>query len=214
MKMYRVTNFIIVFCCFITCSFGQKSHNVKNTQKYKPQISSNNFRDLMSKYIPKGYEMFYKVIGNLNLDTVPDVILITNKIGEGTLYNPAPKRILLILIGQTNGTYKLMSKSENIVFSHDMGGVSNPEPFETITIDNGYFTVNQFGGMGSFHWERAAIFKYVPNEKMFYLDKEAIDVGKESEIASEIINEKKILTTKDFGDVSFLEYNIYNRPLD
>lgn len=212
--MHRAINFILVFFCSIICSFGQKSSNEQKTQKYKHQISSNNFNSSINKYIPEGYEIFYKTIGNLNLDTIPDVILIIHKIVEDTLYNPAPKRILLILIGQTNGTYKLMYKSENIVFSHDMGGVSNPEPFEKITIDNGYFTVNHFGGMGSFHWEIAAIFRYVPNEKMFYLDKEVIDAGKESEIASEIKNEKKILTTKDFGKVSFLEYNIYNRPLD
>ncbi len=212
--MSKASTFTLIYYCFISFALGQKVSNVNKVQKSKLQITSNNLNKSINKYIPKGYQIFNKTVGNLNLDKIPDVILVINKIGEYKLNNPVPKRTLLILIGQTNGTFQLMCKNDAIVFSHDMGGVSNPEPFDTITIDEGYFTVKHFGGMGSFHWEREATFKYIANENMFYLDKEVLDEGKESEIESEIINGKKILTTKDFGKLPFQKYNIYNRPID
>lgn len=90
-----------------------------------------------------------------------------------------------------------------------MGGISNPEPFLSVTIANGLFSVRHYGAMGSSYWERKTTFKYQANEKMFYLDEEYLYRGRYSEIDSEMTGQEVLKTKADFGMIPFEKYDVY-----
>jgi hypothetical protein len=129
------------------------------------------------------------------------------------MYNHAPKRQLLIFFGQSDGTYHFINKSENIVYSHDMGGVSNPFPFGWIKINDGFFSVMHSGGMGSIHMKRITTFKYSLLDKEFYLYKEEGESGQFSDNLTEINKTSIIETEADFGKLQLNKYSIYDNTI-
>ena len=80
------------------------------------------------------------------------------------------------------------------------------DPFMGIKIKNGYFSVEHYGG-SSWRWTRIITYKYSKQDKEWFLHKD----GSESFHASEPQKvETKIKTTKDFGQIKFEEFDIYD----
>lgn len=55
------------------------------------------------------------------------------------------KRPLYILTGQSDQSYKLAAKNDNVVYCVNCGGIMG-DPFSGIAIKNGYFSVEHYGG--------------------------------------------------------------------
>jgi hypothetical protein len=94
--------------------------------------------------------------------------------------------------------------------THDLGGASNPDPFDNIHIEKGILTVEHHGGMGSFHWSQSVKFKYSLVDKIFYVDKIEKQEGKFSDNPSEAFEEETIKTEKDFGRLTFNKYDVFD----
>jgi hypothetical protein len=163
--------------------------------------------DGLEQFIPKGYSVLNSTLGNLNLDEYDDMILVLKKDGEDTTSNVIEhpeKRPLLILIGQSGNVFKMVSKSNNVVYCEDCGGMMG-DPFSGITIKNGYFSAEHYGG-SNWRWTRIITFKYSASDKKWYLHKDGTDSFHTSDPDK---METKILTTKDFGKVLFEDFDIY-----
>lgn len=162
---------------------------------------------LLAQFVPEGYAALDTTEGDLNYDQYTNMILVLKKNGEDTtsdvIAHPE-KRPLLILIGQPDNTYKLAAQNDNAVYCIDCGGMMG-DPFMDIVIKKGYFSIEHYGGSG-WRWTRTTTFKYSPADNYWYLHKD----GGDSFHASD--PEKlttKVETTKDFGRVSFDQFDIY-----
>ncbi|WP_462267373.1 hypothetical protein [Mucilaginibacter sp.] len=161
----------------------------------------------LKSFIVKGYEALNLTLGDLNRDAYPDAILVLYKIGEektsDVIAHPE-KRPLLVLTGQANKTYKLAARSDNAVYCVDCGGQMG-DPFTGVTIKNGYFSVEHYGGSG-WRWTRIVTFKYDPVQKSWFLFK---DGGERFHAISHEQGKTQVKTVKDFGKVPFEKFDIY-----
>lgn len=192
---------MILFSC-ATISFAQKPKT--------PKIKSQTLEKLpaeLKEFVPPGYSFLGGEKGNLNLDKYSDIVLVLKKENEketSDVVDHPEKRPLLILLGQSDKTYKLASRNDNTVYCVDCGGVFG-DPFNGITITNGNFSINHYGG-SSWRWTRVITYKYSPADKNWYLFRD----GSDSFHASNPNKvETKILTAKNFGKVSFEKFDIY-----
>ena len=189
-----------------------KVTEISNSAISEP-IKQSNLDDLdnlpkcITQFIPNDYSTLNVTMGNLNLDSINDIILVIKKNGEDTISNlddNPERRPLLILVGQSDNTFKLVKKNDNVVYCVDCGGMMG-DPFTGIAIKNGYFSVEHYGG-SAWRWTRIITFKYSPEEKNWYLHK---DGGDSYDINDPDQVETKIRTTKDFGKISFEVFDIY-----
>jgi hypothetical protein len=161
----------------------------------------------LGEFVPEGYTVLDTTSGDLNLDEYPDMIMVLKKNGEDTtsdVIEHPEKRPLLILIGQTNHTYKFAAQSDNAVYCIDCGGVMG-DPFMEVVIKKGYFSIEHYGG-SSWRWTRTITFKYSPADNYWYLHK---DGGDSFHAAEPEKTTTKVKTTKDFGKVPFDKFDIY-----
>ncbi|WP_051666539.1 hypothetical protein [Pedobacter sp. R20-19] len=161
----------------------------------------------LKKYIPKGFDALEMAKGDLNRDAYADIILVLKKRGEektSDVINHPEKRPLLILLGQADKTYKLAARSDNSVYCVDCGGMMG-DPFTGITIKNGYFSVEHYGGSGQ-RWTRIVTFKYLPAEKNWFLFK---DGGERFHATAPEEVKTEVKTVKNFGKIPFQKFDIY-----
>lgn len=171
------------------------------------QSKSNALPASVKKHIPKGYAVLESQKGDLNRDAHPDLLLVLHKPDEketSDVTSHPTKRPLLLFIGTGAQNFRLIARNDNAVYCVDCGGQMG-DPFTGVTIKNGYFSVEHYGGSG-WRWTRIITFKYSPNDQNWYLYKD----GRESFHASdpEKVSEK-IKTSKEFGKVSFSNFDIY-----
>ncbi len=114
------------------------------------------------------------------------------------------KRPLYILIGQSDQSYKLTAKNNNVVYCVDCGGMMG-DPFMGITIKNGYFSIEHYGG-SAWRWTKIVTFKYSKTKKKWFLHKDGGDSFHTSQPEKV---ETKVKTVKDFGVIQFEKYDIY-----
>jgi hypothetical protein len=161
----------------------------------------------LKQFVLKGYDVLDISKGDLNRDDYPDAIMVLAKLGEkktsDVLTHPE-KRPLLVLIGQANKSYKLAARSDNAVYCVDCGGQMG-DPYTGITVKNGYFSVEHYGGSG-WRWTRIITFKYSAADNNWLLHK---DGGERFHAITHEEVKTPVLTVKDFGKVPFEKFDIY-----
>ena len=161
----------------------------------------------LKQFVLKGYDVLDISKGDLNRDGYPDAIMVLAKLGEkktsDVLTHPE-KRPLLVLIGQANNSYKLAARSDNAVYCVDCGGQMG-DPYTGITVKNGYFSVEHYGGSG-WRWTRIITFRYSAADKNWLLHK---DGGERFHAITHEEVKTPVLTVKDFGKVPFEKFDIY-----
>ena len=208
---------ILILLCIHTSfwSCSEDSQNISETEKIKDNKKNeqkkkitSGFSDDLSSFIPKNYAILDTASGDLNLDAVEDKIVVLNKKGEDTLSNygiHTEKRPLLILIRDKNNKLHLSKRNDNTVYCVDCGGVMG-DPFTGITIKNGYFSIEHYGGSG-WRWTRIITYKFEKDKNDWFLHKD----GGVSFHASNPEDTKEIVKTKkEFGEIRFQDFNIYN----
>lgn len=213
----------IFFCLLLTifsCNENPRQENLISidaektmaSTENKPQKESfkheaKNLPNELSEFVPANYTVLDTASGDLNLDDINDYILVLKKNGEDTLSdvidNPE-RRPLLILIRDQNNKLQLTRRNENTVLCVDCGGVIG-DPYMGITIKNGYFSVEHYGG-SAWRWTRIITYKYSKQDKEWYLHKDGSDSYHTSEPDKV---ESNIRTSKEFGKVKFEEFDIY-----
>ena len=158
-------------------------------------------------FVLKGYDVLDITKGDLNRDAYPDAVMVLYKKGEektSDVIKHPEKRPLFVLIGMADKTYKLAAQSNNAVYCVDCGGQMG-DPFTGITIKNGYFSVEHYGGSG-WRWTRIVTFKYSPAEKNWFLFK---DGGERFNAITHEEVKTPVKTAKNFGKVPFNKFDIY-----
>ena len=162
------------------------------------------------KFVPKDYSILEIEKGNLNLDSIDDVIIVLNKKGEDSISTKEKpvKRNLLILIGQSDKTFKLSSQNENIVYFYNYDS-NFKDAFVGLRIGKGYFVIEHYGGFAK-RWARTTTFEYNPSANNWFLfeDDYSIMDATNQEEPNKIIKERN-LTNKNFGVIPFSAFNIY-----
>ncbi len=165
--------------------------------------SENSKPDPFSRHIPEGYYLVDSSSGDLNRDSFPDLLMILEKEEEENA-DDQKKRPLLILIGSNNGSYELKAENDQVVLCSTCGG-SLGDPYQGISIKNGYFSLEHFGG-SSWRWSRIITFKYSRDEDNWFLHR---DGGENFHISDPENIEPYMRTKDDFGSVSFLDFSAY-----
>jgi len=162
------------------------------------------------KFVPKDYAILEIKKGRLNLDSIDDAIIVLNKKGEDSISTSEKpvKRIFLILIGQSDKTFKLHSQNENAVYSYNYDP-NFKDAFVGLSIEKGGFVIEHYGGFSK-RWARTTAFAYHPSANNWFLleDKYSTMDATNQEEPNKIIETRK-LTHKDFGEIPFSEFDIY-----
>tara|TARA_B110000046_G_scaffold118107_1_gene124925 strand:+ start:665 stop:1585 length:921 start_codon:yes stop_codon:yes gene_type:complete len=161
------------------------------------------------KIVPKNYSILDTVSGDLNRDEFLDYILVLKKNNEENTSNfmddKQELRPLILLVGNSKNELTKVGQNDTTVLCYDCGGAMG-DPYTGITIKNGYFSVEHYGG-SSWRWTTIITYKYSKKEKNWFLHKK----GGVSFHASTPNNiEEKVKTKKDFGVVKFEDFNIYD----
>lgn len=139
--------------------------------------------------------------GDIDRDGRRDMILVLKHKNE-ELYGDTT-RPLLLLRRLANGYFSLVGRNDNVVLCRNCGGVFG-DPHEGVTIKNGYFSVEHYGG-SRFRWTRIITFRYDTRQRKFMLHKDAgvsYDNTDPDKKAGEDTYRKN-----DFGKVAFTEYD-------
>ena len=119
-------------------------------------------------FIPKGFSLLDSASGDLNKDAIKDLVLILKNDAEER--NGDTTRPLLLLAGKGNGLFTLLARNDHVVLCASCGGVFG-DPYEGITIKNGYFSIEHYGG-SNWRWTRIITFKYDVATKNFKLHRD------------------------------------------
>ena len=188
--------------------------NVKKHQTFNDTIDT--LPNVLKVFIPNGYSVINFSVGDANLDGLTDEILVLRKSTEETTSNYAEdkpeRRPMLLLLGQTDKTYKLAKRNDNAVYCIDCGGVFG-DPFTGTTIKNGFFSI-EHGIAGGQHWEHVTTFKFNKIKGNWFLYKDHFKSYKfnNDDNGNALVKERdKLETEKNFGIVSFDKFNIYSK---
>ncbi len=163
----------------------------------------------LKSFVPAGYELLDTASGDLNGDAFPDWILVLKKPEEeatSDVIEHPEKRPLLILTGAAGGTLKQVARNENAVYCVDCGGMMG-DPYQGITIKNGYFSVEHYGG-SAWRWTHIITFKWSGADSTWLLYKQGGDRFHTFEPEKV---ETEVKTQKDFGKVPFENFDIYSK---
>ncbi|NJM53350.1 MAG: hypothetical protein HC846_08115 [Blastocatellia bacterium] len=198
--------FVKLFALLAVFSIGVFAQNSKSKIVGKT-FEADNIPSEIKPFVPEGYEAISATTGDLNMDAIADAILIVKKPNEketsDVVDNPT-KRPLLVLLGEGKGKYKLAGRNDNVVLCVDCGGIFG-DPFEGVTIKNGFFSVEHYGG-SNWRWTKIITFKYSPTDKSWLLTRVGSDsyhTGDPNKV------EKSVKTAKNFGKVLFEKYDSY-----
>ena len=116
-------------------------------------------------YLSKTSRVILATAGDLNSDGNRDLAIVVelaeiNKdspgYAEGEIgFGP---RHIYVLLGNTDGSYTVVGKSEALILKHWMGGVFG-DPLENVSIENGVLSINHYGGSSS-RWGCTMRFSY------------------------------------------------------
>ncbi len=119
--------------------------------------SETSYRDI--DFVPRGWRLFDKAEGDLNGDGRTDSVLIIqendsakmrrNLNGFGMDYHDANPRIVLVILQDYPGQYRLVAKGNAIIPDHDRPTIS--DPYEDMRIENGslHLHIGFFANAGS-----------------------------------------------------------------
>jgi hypothetical protein len=178
-----------------------KSENIENVlTPIKESIET--LPQNINQFVTDGFEVLDTASGDINLDGILDLLIILKDKDEHKKGDE--KRPLLLLIRNKENKLSLSYRNDNVVYDISSGGVFG-DPYEGITIKNGYFSIEHYGG-SNWRWTKIITFKYSKSDNNWYLHR---DGGESYHTSKPEKAETKVKTTKDFGKVTFEDYNIY-----
>ncbi|UOR06454.1 hypothetical protein MUN82_05000 [Hymenobacter aerilatus] len=157
--------------------------------------------------LPAGYQVLAAEKGDLNRDALPDYAVVLHRPDEqktSDVIDHPTKRPLLLFVGGAGGTYTLAARSDNAVYCVDCGGMMG-DPFQGLTLKNGYFTVEHYGGSGQ-RWTRLITFRYDATARTWLLHR---DGGEYFDASDPEHSKTTMRTAKNFGRVVFTKFDIY-----
>jgi hypothetical protein len=121
--------------------------------------------ELLQKFIPLNYSILANASGDFDRDGKKDLVVILRNRFEQM--NSDTTRPLLLLAGDGKGRYHLLARNDHVVLCQDCGGVRG-DPFVSVEVRTGNFTIRHFGGSG-WRWTRVIVFRYDTRRRIFVL---------------------------------------------
>ncbi|MDR1557948.1 MAG: hypothetical protein LBS88_13110 [Tannerellaceae bacterium] len=116
---------------------------------------TDNIPQVIKDLVPSGYELVFCATGNLNLDKYKDAIVVLKK-NDG--------RSIWLMTGNANNSYKINvinNEVENLGLYYFDDKRDFENPFFDIVIKNGFFTIENYGGVSGNNKEiHTAHFRY------------------------------------------------------
>jgi hypothetical protein len=196
-----MVKYACIFLVFLSTLFGYG----QNKEPYHMDANFGTIEKLpvqLQKYVPAGFSAMDTVYGDLNRDSYRDLVMVLRQNDEDTITMQSTKRPLLLFTGEADGTLKFAARNDNVVYCISCGGVMG-DPYQGITIKNGYFSAEHYGG-SSWRWTRIITFRYSAKDNTWILHK---DGGESFHAAEPEKTETKIATEKDFGRILFEKYD-------
>ena len=163
------------------------------------QITFGQFQSL-DKLIPPGFTILDSASGDFNRDSARDLIVILKNNYEDSI--PDTTRPLLLLLGNSNQQYMLLSRNDSVVLCKGCGGAFG-DPYQGITIKNGYFSIEHLGG-SRWRWTRIITFKYDLKSKQFILHRDAGDAWDDTKAHK---SKEELYNKEDFDKLAFDKYS-------
>ena len=142
---------------------------------------------------------------DLNRDGRQDAVLVLETL------KPDPEtdgraRILLVLLGQPDGSFREARRNAKVVYCSACGGTMG-DPFQGVTVGPGTFTVENAGG-SSWRWGVGYRFDYSRRDDTWQL----VRVEENSYHASEAAGAKTVVSTppKHFGKIDIADFDPEN----
>lgn len=160
-----------------------------------------------------GFEEFQSFKGDINNDKKADKIVIyekeCSKDDKNTIENSKCRRVAIFL--NVNNKYKLFGFNDNLVECSQCGGAGVGDPFQSVIIRNGYFSVKSLYGACD-KTSIVATFRYDKLANNFYLNKVRTEnySCKERPENGEISVKTKVESAKAFGKIKFTNYGKQN----
>jgi len=170
----------------------------------------------LKSFIPSGYSAINISSGDANSDGITDKILVLRKNTEETTSDDAnnkpDKRPLLLLLGQSDGSFKLAIRNDNMVECIDCAGIYGA-PFVGTAINSGYISI-EHGIAGGQHWDETTTFKFDKTKKTWLLYEDhfisyKFNDSDDPDAEALIKDVDNLKTIKDFGEVPFDKFDIY-----
>lgn len=157
---------------------------------------------VLRRFVPAGYRILDAATGDLNRDAFPDKLLALDSMQtEEETLGSETLRPLLVLLGDAQGSFTLAARNDHAVLCHGCGGVMG-DPYQGLTIKNGYFSVEHYGG-SAWRWTRVTTFRYELATRRWWLHR----VGGETFHATSPDSAKSYMSTvRDFGRVRFEQF--------
>lgn len=196
---------ILLFTLLLSHFFANAQYGIRHLSVIT------NLPEAIAQFVPKGFVALDTTYGDLNKDSIPDLILVACSPDEEKFDTVDYKRPLLILIGQQNSQYKLAGRNDDIVLHLHSGGIMG-DPFMGIAIKNGYFSAEHYIGYHDTRIASTITFKYSSSNKNWFLYKVIKETNNLTfpDSDDEIIGEDIItetVTSKTFGVVPFEKYS-------
>ncbi len=173
--LFFISCFLITFCC---------------------QSQSN----LVTAFIPEGYDLLDSASGDLNKDGHKDMILLLKRKDE-QLFSETT-RPLLILHGDKTKNYNLIARHDSVVLCQGCGGVFG-DPYAGVVIKDNFFSVEHYGG-SNWRWTRIMTFKYQSKTKNYLLHR---DAGESYHMSDLDKTTQNVNRRQDFDKLPFMKYN-------
>lgn len=149
------------------------------------------------------YQLLDTATGDLNGDEYGDLLIILKSSEEDSL--PESPRPLIVMIGENGSTYKSVSINDSVALCKGCGGIWG-DPYDGMTIKNGYFSIEHYGG-SNWRWTKIITFKYSEKEKTWLLHRDAgvsYNTGDPEGTETETVERKD-----EYGKLKFVDYD-YN----
>ncbi|HKX12344.1 MAG TPA: hypothetical protein VJP40_04255 [bacterium] len=98
----------------------------------------------IADFVPKGWEILMQAEGDLNRDGKPDAALALKNSKEESSNEEVP-RLLVLLLQNPDGTYRLASKSAEAILCRSCGGVFG-DPLAELQIKSGVLIIDHYAG--------------------------------------------------------------------
>ena len=185
-----------------TGAFTADSSTLKNPLKIKVLAAKS-----VADFVPPGYAILFQTSCNLNLDSITDKIILLHKMGDDTFtYEPSmDKRILLLLYGQADQSFKLALQHSKLIYYYGYD-LNFKEAFVDISCKPGQFTISHYGGFAE-RWGRSTTFNYNAADAKWYLIEDAYTTFQAIDEAHTL--KEEIRTPKEFGKVLIDSFDIY-----
>lgn len=200
----RITTAIFCWSILFAACADAPNSNKETTESVnavaEDEYEVEEWSETVMDFTPDGYVLLKTFTGDLNRDAYEDMVAVFDAIDSN---DEMRNRAVMLLTTDADGKLAKAAINKNGAHCKDCGGVLG-DPFVQVVIKDGYFTIEHFGGSRQ-KWNDDPTFKYSEEDGKWYLHKhnKSVHDGLDPEHGSTVT----ILTTKDFGKVSFEDFS-------